>query len=126
MTQESAVAARLAAARARLERLPAAGLDAALAGDDLVVDLRPAADRAAHGELPGAAVVERIHLEWRVDPTSPDRLPEATSGRRVVLVCNEGYASSLAAADLLDLGVPATDVEGGFAAWKALQDPDRA
>ena len=120
MTGGGAVAARRAAARARLDRLPAAELDDALAGDDLVVDLRPAANRQDEGDLPGAVVVERIHLEWRVDPTSPDRIAEAVPGRRVVLVCNEGYASSLAAADLLDLGVDATDVDGGYRAWAAL------
>jgi rhodanese-related sulfurtransferase len=124
MTDGSAIEARLTAARARLDRLPAAALDEALTGDDLVIDLRPEADRVAHGELPGAVVVERIHLEWRVDPTSPDRVPEAVAGRRVVLVCNEGYASSLAAADLLDLGVDATDVDGGYAAWAALRAVD--
>jgi rhodanese-related sulfurtransferase len=124
MTDGSAIEARLAAARARLDRLPAAALDAALAAGDLVVDLRPEASRRANGELPGALVIERIHLEWRVDPTSPDRAPEAVAGRRVVLVCNEGYASSLAAADLLDLGVDATDVDGGYAAWAALRAAD--
>lgn len=124
--RRSAVEARLVAARQRLDRLPAARLDAAIAEGALVVDLRPEADRRAHGELPGAVVVERIHLEWRVDPTSPDRLPEATPGRRVVLVCNQGYASSLAAAELLDLGVEATDVEGGYEAWAALPPADPA
>ncbi len=124
MTERSAIEARLGAARARLDRLPAAALDDALVGGELVVDLRPEADRRANGELPGAVVVERIHLEWRVDPTSPDRIPEAVPGRRVVLVCNEGYASSLAAADLLDLGVDATDVAGGYAAWAALRTAD--
>ena len=122
----SAVEARLRAARARLDRLPASELDAALESGALVVDLRPEADRRTHGPLPGAIVVERIHLEWRVDPTSPDRVPEATPGRRVVLVCNEGYASSLAAADLLDLGVDATDLAGGYRAWAELQAPDPA
>ena len=124
MTDGSAIEARLAAARARLDRLPAAALDEALTGGDRVVDRRPEADRRANGELPGAVVVERIHLEWRVDPTSPDRVPEAIAGRRVVLVCNEGYASSLAAADLLDLGVDATDVDGRYAAWAALRPAD--
>lgn len=87
----------------------------------LLVDIRPAADRVADGELPGAEVVERIHLEWRLDPTSPHRIAGATPGRRVILVCNEGYASSLAAAILRDLGVErATDLVGGFRAWRAL------
>jgi rhodanese-related sulfurtransferase len=124
MTDGSAIEVRLAAARARLDRLPAAALHEALAAGDLVVDLRPEGDRRRDGELPGAVVIERIHLEWRVDPTSPDRIPEAVAGRRVVLVCNEGYSSSLAAADLLDLGVDATDVDGGYAAWAALGAAD--
>src|SRR5262249_48144632 len=63
---------------------------------------------------------ERIHLEWRLDPTSAHRIAEATPDRRVVVVCNEGYASSLAAATLRDLGVSrATDLDGGYRAWRA-------
>ena len=65
-----------------------------------------------------AVVVERIHLEWRLDPTSPDRIPEAVRDRRVVVVCNEGYSSSLAAHTLRQLGVDATDLAGGFRAWR--------
>jgi rhodanese-related sulfurtransferase len=75
------------------------------------------------GGLPGAVVVERNVLEWRLDPTSAHALPVATERRRVVLVCNEGYASSLAAATLRDLGVDATDLAGGFRAWAALTRP---
>lgn len=117
---DSAIDARLAAARARLDRVEPADLDAAVAAGALVVDIRPEADRRAEGALPGALVVERIHLEWRLDPTSDHRVPEASAGRAVVLVCNEGYASSLAAADLQDLGVPgATDLVGGYRAWRA-------
>jgi rhodanese-related sulfurtransferase len=116
----AAVDELLAAARARLRRVAPADLHREQAAGALVVDLRPEADRLAEGALPGAVVVERIHLEWRLDPTSPDRLPEATPGRRIVLVCNEGYASSLAASTLLDLGVTdATDLEGGYRAWVA-------
>jgi rhodanese-related sulfurtransferase len=110
----------LAAARARLDRVRPEDLGDVAAAGALVVDLRPEADRRAEGELPGAVAVERIHLEWRLDPTSPDRLPGAEPGRPVVLVCNEGYASSLAAAALLDLGVEgATDLDGGYRAWAA-------
>ena len=112
---------RLAEARAQLDRVPAAELVSELERGTLVVDLRPAADRAADGDLPGAVVVERIHLEWRLDPTSEASIPEARAGRRVVLVCNEGYASSLAAADLRGLGLAdVTDLEGGYRAWRAL------
>jgi rhodanese-related sulfurtransferase len=123
----SAIDAALEAARARLDRVDPDDLAAALAAGALVVDLRPEADRRADGELPGAAVVERIHLEWRLDPTSPDRLPAATPGRPVVLFCNDGYASSLAAAALLDLGVVgATDLVGGYRAWAARHRPEGA
>jgi rhodanese-related sulfurtransferase len=85
----------------------------------LLVDIRPQAQRAAEGELPGALVVERNVLEWRLDPASDARLPEAGDYRRpVIVVCSEGYASSLAAASLQDLGlVNATDLAGGFRAW---------
>jgi rhodanese-related sulfurtransferase len=110
----------LAAARARLRRLdPAAARVAAEAGA-LLVDIRPEASRRAEGGLPGAIVVERTVLEWRLDPTSPDRLPEFTDHEaHIVIVCNEGYSSSLAAASLQDLGlVNATDLDGGFRAWK--------
>jgi rhodanese-related sulfurtransferase len=70
--------------------------------------------------VPGAVVVDRNVLEWRLDPTSRYRLREmASHARRVVVLCTEGYASSLAAATLRDLGLDATDVDGGFVAWKA-------
>ncbi len=109
----------LAQARGRLKRLgPEQAYDAMRAGA-LLVDIRPQAQRAAEGELPGALVVERNVLEWRLDPASDARLPEAGDYRRpVIVVCSEGYASSLAAASLQDLGlVNATDIAGGFRAW---------
>jgi rhodanese-related sulfurtransferase len=109
-------------ARARLDRVAPADLADEVAAGALVVDIRPAADRAADGELPGAEVVERIHLEWRLDPTSPHRIAGTSAGRRVIVVCNEGYASSLAAAALQDLGLPhATDLTGGYRTWRAWQ-----
>jgi rhodanese-related sulfurtransferase len=118
---ESTVDRRLAAARAGLDRVEPGDLGAEVSAGALLVDIRPEADRARDGDLPGAVVVERIHLEWRLDPTSDDRLPEATADRRVILVCNEGYASSLAALALRDLGVArATDLAGGFRAWRSL------
>jgi rhodanese-related sulfurtransferase len=109
----------LAQARERLKRVdPQQAYDAAQAGA-LLVDIRPAAQRAAEGQLPGALVVERNVLEWRLDPASDARLPEAGDyGRQVIIVCSEGYASSLAAAALQDLGLAnATDLAGGFRAW---------
>ena len=85
----------------------------------LLVDIRPQAQRAAEGQVPGALVVERNVLEWRLDPASDARLPEAGDyGRQVIVICSEGYASSLAAASLQDLGLAnATDLAGGFHAW---------
>jgi len=109
----------LTQARGRLKRLgPRQAYDAMRAGA-LLVDIRPQAQRAVEGQLPGALVVERNVLEWRLDPASDARLPEADDYRRPVIVfCSEGYASSLAAASLQDLGlVNATDLAGGFRAW---------
>jgi rhodanese-related sulfurtransferase len=86
----------------------------------LIVDIRPHANRLADGEIPGAIPIERIHLEWRLDPTSDWKIPEANADVPVIVVCNEGYASSLAAADLQRLGLPlATDLIGGYRAWRA-------
>ncbi|HEY3142596.1 MAG TPA: rhodanese-like domain-containing protein [Acidimicrobiales bacterium] len=86
----------------------------------LVIDTRPSELRNRDGELPGALVVDRNVLEWRLDPTSPHRLAEVTGpDQEMVVVCNEGYASSLAAATLQQLGLRhATDLDGGFQAWR--------
>ncbi|MFD4529568.1 rhodanese-like domain-containing protein [Streptomyces sp. NPDC058470] len=95
--------------------------DAEQAGEALLVDIRYAALRERDGLIPGALVVERNELEWRLDPQGSHRAPEATShDLRVVVVCNQGYASSLAAVSLRQLGLHrATDLVGGFQAWKA-------
>jgi rhodanese-related sulfurtransferase len=117
----------LAEARDRLRRLdPVQAHDEVRAGA-LLVDIRPAAQRASEGEVPGALVVERNVLEWRLDPASAARLPEATGhDLRVIVLCSEGYTSSLAAAALHDLGLTrATDVAGGFQAWRAAGLPTR-
>ncbi|MFI6936352.1 rhodanese-like domain-containing protein [Streptomyces sp. NPDC050287] len=100
---------------------PQDAYDAVRAGDALLVDIRYAALRDRDGVIPGALVVERNELEWRLDPHGSHRAPEATShDLRVVVICNEGYASSLAAASLHQLGLHrATDLIGGFQAWKA-------
>lgn len=108
--------------REGLDRVEAdAAHEAARAGEALLVDIRYAALRERDGLIPGALVVERNELEWRLDPQGSHRAPEATShGLRVVVVCNEGYASSLAAASLRQLGLHrATDLVGGFQAWRA-------
>ncbi|MFR0356812.1 rhodanese-like domain-containing protein [Streptomyces sediminimaris] len=100
---------------------PGEAYAAAEAGEALLVDIRYAALRERDGEIPGALVVERNELEWRLDPRGSHRVPEATGHEvRVVVICNEGYASSLAAASLHQLGLArATDLVGGFQAWRA-------
>ena len=111
---ESAVDQLLARARASLDRVEPEDLAGAQAAGALVVDIRPDAYRLEEGELPGAVVVDRNHVEWWLDPTSDAALPEVTPGQRVIIACNEGYASSLAAATLRDLGVDATDLDRGL------------
>ncbi|WP_067969521.1 rhodanese-like domain-containing protein [Nocardiopsis trehalosi] len=117
----SAIEELLKRRRAGLDRVTPAQAHAAAAEGALLVDTRPTAYRAAEGAVPGAVVLERNVLEWRLDPTSPDRIPEADSAdRHVIVFCNEGYASSLAAAELRGLGLRrATDMIGGFRAWAA-------
>ena len=107
--------------RGRLHRLEPAEAAARMAAGALLVDTRPVAQREADGEVPGALVVERNVLEWRLDPASDARLPEATGHDvEVIVLCNEGYASSLAADSLRALGLHrATDVVGGYQAWAA-------
>jgi rhodanese-related sulfurtransferase len=85
----------------------------------LIVDIRPTELRTRDGEMPGALVVDRNVLEWRLDPTSPNRIPELTGpDQPLIIVCDEGYASSLAAETLQRLGLTqATDLDGGFQAW---------
>ena len=104
--------------RRRLTRLSPAEARRAWAEGAVLVDIRPAAQRALEGELPGAMLVERNVLEWRFDPASDARLPCAHYDLQVIVLCQEGYTSSLAAVALQDLGVHrATDVVGGYAAW---------
>jgi rhodanese-related sulfurtransferase len=110
----------LAGARDRIGPLSPAEAKAAADAGAVLVDIRPQSFRAAEGEIPGALVVERTVLEWRFAPDSDHRLPQAGPDVQVVVVCNEGYASSLAADVLRQLGVRrATDLAGGFRAWAA-------
>lgn len=115
----------LAAARARLDRVNPHRAAALVAEGAVLVDTRPGWQRAEEGELPGALLIERNHLEWRLDPTSDARIPEAVCHDVVwIIACSEGYSSSLAAASLQDLGLHrATDLVGGFHAWKAVFGP---
>jgi rhodanese-related sulfurtransferase len=118
----------LAAARGRLLRLTPEQAFREQAEGAVLIDIRPAAERAREGELPGSLIVERNHLEWRLDPCCAARLPWVTGyDHRVVMFCWEGYTSSLAAAALQDLGLHrATDVIGGFRAWTAAGLPSAA
>ena len=111
----------LAEARSRITRLdPLAAAKAVEAGAALI-DIRPEAQRRADGEIPGAILIDRNVLEWRLDPASAHRLPDvARRDRLIIVLCNEGYASSLAARSLQELGLQrATDLIGGFRAWHA-------
>jgi rhodanese-related sulfurtransferase len=111
----------LAAARARIDRVSPSELAAEQAAGALVVDTRPSEQRTRDGELPGAVCLERNVLEWRLDPASADCIEATGYDRRIILVCNEGYSSSLAAATLRDLGLHrAADLIGGYQAWKRL------
>jgi rhodanese-related sulfurtransferase len=107
-------------ARARLARVTAEELPGEISAGALVVDIRPIEQRERDGEMPGAVIIPRNVLEWRLDPTSPHRIPEAGDyDLRIVVVCDEGYASSLAAATLQQLGLHrATDLVGGYQAWR--------
>lgn len=108
----------LAAARSRIDRVSPEALEDEQAAGALVVDVRPERYRIEEGEIPGSLVVDLLHFGWRLDPTSPDRLPEVRPDSRVIVVCNEGYASSLAADQLLDLGLArSADLEGGARGW---------
>ncbi|MGZ4665631.1 MAG: rhodanese-like domain-containing protein [Frankiaceae bacterium] len=113
----------LLAARSRLHRLsPLQAWDEWQAGA-LLVDIRSELHRRIEGEIPGSLVLERNVLEWRLDPGSDARIAEAAADRRVIVVCNAGFTSSLAAAALLDVGVWATDLDGGFRGWRAVGLP---
>jgi rhodanese-related sulfurtransferase len=108
----------LETARARLDRVAPEDLSEAIALGAIVIDIRPERNRVEEGELPGAIVIDRNVLEWRLAPSSDYRTVEVEAGQQVILVCNEGYQSSLAAAVLMDLGVDrATDLIGGYRAW---------
>jgi rhodanese-related sulfurtransferase len=111
----------LGSARSRIRRLGPQEANAAWQRGALLIDIRPAAQRRREGEIPGALIIERNVLEWRLDPESDHRLAEITDhGHELIIVCSEGYASSFAAATLVDLGfASAADLDGGFRAWEA-------
>lgn len=127
MGELSAIDSLLAAARAGLDRVHPGDLALEAASGALVVDIRPVEQRLRDGDLPGAVVIDRNVLEWRLDPSCPHHIADmADADRRVIVVCNEGYSSSLAAATLRQLGLRrATDLDGGFQALLLLP-PNRA
>jgi rhodanese-related sulfurtransferase/mannose-6-phosphate isomerase-like protein (cupin superfamily) len=116
----------LLAARVRLRRLtPEEACGAVAKTAAVLVDIRPEGQRATEGSIPGALIVERNVLEWRFDPASKSRLPVATDhDLQVIVFCSEGFTSSLAASSLQDIGLwRATDMVGGFHAWRATNLP---
>jgi rhodanese-related sulfurtransferase len=118
--------AMLADARSRLERVDVERAYCETVDGAVLVDIRPAAQRAAEGEVYAGLrplVIERNVLEWRLDPRSDARLPQASYDLRILVLCQEGYTSSLAADALRSLGLDATDVVGGFKAWREAQLP---
>jgi rhodanese-related sulfurtransferase len=123
MTTTTAVGvdALLERARIGMRRLDPHETVAAMATGALLVDTRTDRQRAVQGDLPGAIVIDRTVLEWRLDPASASRIPEATGNdRHIVVVCRQGYSSSLAAASLRAIGLyRATDMVGGVEAWLA-------
>ena len=109
----------LAAARARLQRVTVDELPAALEAGALLVDIRPIEQRKRDGEMAEAVVIQRNVLEWRLAPSSSSRQFDLDETSHVIVMCNQGYQSSLAAALLQDLGLPnATDLVGGFQAYR--------
>lgn len=115
----ASVDAMVDTARASLVRLTPQEAQHEVRAGARLVDIRPEWQRRADGEIPGAVVIERNHLEWRLHPASDARLPVASADARWIVYCTEGYASSLAAASLVALGVDATDLIGGIHAWRA-------
>jgi rhodanese-related sulfurtransferase len=107
-------------ARERLRRVEPREVSDELGRGAVLIDIRADSQRAADGEVPGAVFIPRNVLEWRCDPASPHRDPQVSDpSHRLIVMCNEGYQSSLAAAALQELGhADATDLAGGFQAWR--------
>jgi rhodanese-related sulfurtransferase len=121
LTAPVGISRELARARIGLNRLDPALAGRAIRDGAILIDTRPEFQRRADGEIPGAIVIERNHLEWRCDPASIARIPEASDHHVTwIICCDEGFSSSLAAASLQAVGLAnATDVIGGFQAWRA-------
>ena len=127
MILDDTIDALLARARGRLDRVSPLDLASAVSDGAVVVDVRDTAQRIEQGELPGAHVIDLTVLEWRLAPSSASRSIDVSPDQQVILVCSEGFSSSLAAARLQSLGLSgATDLEGGFKAWAAWnQEPQQ-
>lgn len=108
----------LADARSQINRLSPHEAHLHQSEGSVIVDIRPAWQRAEYGEIPGSLIVERNHLEWRLHPESGAHLPVASQNRHWIVVCTEGYTSSLAAAALTSIGLHASDIDGGIEAWR--------
>ncbi|SDC61382.1 rhodanese-like domain-containing protein [Actinokineospora iranica] len=122
----SAVDDQLELARTELDRVDPLRANRLREEGAVFIDIRPLANRAEEGEIPGSIPVERIHLEWRLDPHGEHRIDGFTEHSTVIVLCNEGYASSFAARDLKRVGLThATDLIGGFRAWRAAGLPVR-
>ncbi|MDQ3158393.1 MAG: rhodanese-like domain-containing protein [Actinomycetota bacterium] len=113
----------LSDARIGLRRLTPRQAESAVRDGSLIVDIRPEWQRRNDGEIPGSIVVERNHLEWRLHPNSGASILQARPGQEWIVVCTEGYTSSLAAASLNSLGILASDVIGGIYAWREARLP---
>ena len=120
MISDDTIDALLARARGGLDRVSPLDLASAVSDGAVVVDVRDTAQRIEQGEFPGAHVIDLTVLEWRLAPSSASRSIDVSPDQRVILVCSDGFSSSLAAARLQSLGLSgATDLEGGFKAWSA-------
>jgi rhodanese-related sulfurtransferase len=121
MSGDRSIEELLAQVRSRIERIEPAAAAARLAAGALLVDTRPWEQRRRDGDIPGAVIIDRNVLEWRLDPASPWRIPQVTGhDLEVIVLCNQGYSSSLVADTLRTLGLHrAVDVVGGFEAWVA-------
>jgi rhodanese-related sulfurtransferase len=124
----STIETLLAAARDRIRRYEPVEALAATHNGAVLVDIRSSDARRRHGVVPGAVHIPRTVLEWRLDPTSAWRTDHVDGARdELIVLCDHGYSSSLAAAVLLDLGLPRVgDVIGGFEDWLAAGLPTKA
>jgi rhodanese-related sulfurtransferase len=116
----------LAAAAARIERVAPERALAEAGRGAVIVDIRSSDARRRDGVVPGSVHVPLTVLQWRLEPGGEFRTPHVPEGRRVLVLCDHGYSSVLAAASLAELGVDAADVEGGFGAWRERGLPVRA